>query len=74
MDLLPAGDPAEAVNRWEDPSLHELRAQLRTQLKQVRAAAVPERNNPWPYASRRPPEPTKRGVRGVLHRVGILPS
>ncbi len=65
------GDPAEAVNRWEDPSLHELRAQLRTQLKQVRAAAVPERNNPWPYVRRRAPEP-ERGllarVRGLLRR------
>ncbi len=37
------------------PSLHELRARLRTELKQARAQAVPERNQPWPYASRRPP-------------------
>ncbi|OYN81199.1 sulfatase-like hydrolase/transferase [Mycolicibacterium sphagni] len=49
------GDPIEAINRWTDPELHELRAHLRAQLKQVRADAVPERNNPWPYASRRPP-------------------
>jgi arylsulfatase A-like enzyme len=59
------GDPAEAVNRWEDPSLHELRALLRTQLKQVRAAAVPERNEPWPYVRRQPP--TESG--GLLQRV-----
>lgn len=58
------GDPAEAVNRWEDPALHELRALLRAQLKQVRAAAVPERNNPWPYVSRQAPAPT-----GLLGRV-----
>ena len=50
------GDPTEAVNRWDDPSLHELRTLLRTQLKQVRAAAVPERNEPWPYVRRQPPE------------------
>lgn len=53
-------DPNEAVNRWDDPALHELRQQLRMQLKQVRADAVPERNNPWPYASRRPPTPKRR--------------
>ncbi|WP_179467237.1 sulfatase-like hydrolase/transferase [Mycolicibacterium vinylchloridicum] len=53
-------DPIEAVNRWTDPALHDLRAQLRTQLKQVRAEAVPERNNPWPYAARRAPRPPRR--------------
>lgn len=53
-------DPIEAVNRWTDPALHDLRAQLRTQLKQVRAEAVPERNNPWPYAARRAPTRPRR--------------
>ena len=47
-------DPIEARNRWTDPDLHELRQLLRTQLKQARAEAIPERNQPWPYASRRP--------------------
>lgn len=46
-------DPIEAVNRWGDAELHELRQYLRTQLKQVRATSVPERNVPWPYARRR---------------------
>ncbi len=50
-------DPVEAENRWTDPGLHELRGHLRTRLKQERAASVPERNHPWPYASRRPPSP-----------------
>jgi hypothetical protein len=40
--------------------LHELRARLRMLLKQVRTDAVPERNNPWPYASRRPPRRRRR--------------
>lgn len=53
-------DPAESVNRWSDPGLPELRRQLRTLLKQVRAAAVPERNNPWPYVPRRGPTPQTR--------------
>ncbi|WP_431237860.1 sulfatase-like hydrolase/transferase [Mycolicibacterium aichiense] len=57
-------DPIEAINRWTDPELYELKANLRTQLKQVRADAVPERNNPWPYASRRPPAPRRRRLFG----------
>lgn len=54
------GDPGEAVNRWDDPSLDGVRAALRTQLKQVRAEAVPERNNPWPYVRRRGTQQPKR--------------
>lgn len=57
-------DPIEAVNRWTDPGLDELRAHLRTQLKQVRTDAVPERNNPWPYASRRLPVRKRRRLFG----------
>ncbi len=45
-------DPTEADNRWSDPALHELRKHLRMRLKESRAESVPERNNPWPYASR----------------------
>lgn len=46
-------DPIEADNRWTDPALHELRQRLRMLLKESRATSVPERNAPWPYASRR---------------------
>jgi len=46
-------DPIEAVNRWSEEDLHELRGYLRMKLKSARASSVPERNNPWPYASRR---------------------
>jgi arylsulfatase A-like enzyme len=53
------GDPIEAVNRWADPTLDDVRRFLRTQLKQVRAASVPERHRPWPYADRH--TPAKRG-------------
>ena len=45
-------DPIEAHNRWTDPELYELRQELRAQLKQARTTAIPERNHPWPYASR----------------------
>ncbi|MBX7456281.1 sulfatase-like hydrolase/transferase [Mycolicibacterium sp. 3033] len=48
-------DPDEMRNRWADEDVLELRAYLRTQLKTVRAEAVPERNQPWPYARRQPP-------------------
>lgn len=53
-------DALEACNRWDDPELHDVRAHLRTQLKSVRAESVPERNQPWPYAVRRPPRTPSR--------------
>ncbi|BBZ33007.1 sulfatase-like hydrolase/transferase [Mycolicibacterium confluentis] len=62
-------DPIEAHNRWPDAELHELRQHLRMQLKQVRASAVPERNQPWPYADRRPPTDAPGGP---LHRIRRL--
>ncbi|OBI72725.1 sulfatase-like hydrolase/transferase [Mycobacterium asiaticum] len=55
-------DAVEADNRWADPELHELRTYLRMQLKQARASSVPERNRPWPYATRQPPEGKSQGV------------
>ncbi len=62
-------DPVEAVNRWSDPGLLELRQYLRMQLKQARASSVPERNQPWPYVDRRPPHTSSDGVvRRVLSR------
>ncbi|BBX74408.1 sulfatase-like hydrolase/transferase [Mycobacterium shinjukuense] len=64
-------DPTEAENRWTDPDLHELRQHLRMLLKQRRAASVPERNRPWPYAERQPPTGEREGVIGrVLGRFG----
>ncbi|RUP06013.1 MAG: hydrolase [Mycobacterium sp.] len=62
-------DPVEAQNRWTDPDLHDLRQHLRMQLKQARASAVPERNQPWPYVNRQPPTGESEGlVRRVLGR------
>ncbi|WP_156745745.1 sulfatase-like hydrolase/transferase [Mycobacterium sp. ACS4054] len=65
-------DPIEAINRWTDPDLHALRQHLRTRLKHARAESVPERNRPWPYASRRPSTSRasrlKRLVTAVLGR------
>ena len=65
-------DPIETENRWAEPELHELRQHLRMQLKQQRAASVPERNQPWPYADRQPPVGGSKGmVPRVLRRFGI---
>lgn len=68
-------DAVEAHNRWADPDLHDLRAHLRAQLKHLRAESVPERNQPWPYAQRRPPGPSSRwapmrAVRELLAKPG----
>ena len=47
-------DPVESANRWTDPELAELRDHLRSTLATTRAGSVPDRNDPWPYAERRP--------------------
>lgn len=65
-------DPIETDNRWDDPTLHDVRAHLRMQLKQARASSVPERNRPWPYAERQPPSAESNGVvRRVLGKIGL---
>ncbi len=61
-------DPIEAANRWTDPDLHDLRQHLRMQLKGVRADSVPERNRPWPYASRHPPSRSPSRLGRLLRR------
>ena len=47
-------DPIEAATGGPIRICTSCVQQLRTQLKQARANSVPERNQPWPYASRRP--------------------
>ena len=72
-------DPTEAVNRWADPGLDELRRHLRMCLKQVRANTVPERNNPWPYVPRRPSTAKKTTSGQIIGRIrqrlsGVRPA
>jgi arylsulfatase A-like enzyme len=65
-------DPFEAENHWDERQLHELRQNLRMQLKQQRAASVPERNQPWPYVNRQPPaRAPERLVQRVLRQFGV---
>lgn len=75
-------DPIETDNRWDDPACADVRSHLRTLLKEQRAASVPERNEPWPYAVRAPsagppakiPPPPVRLVRRALQKLGMHPD
>jgi len=75
-------DPIEATNRWTDPDLRELKEHLRMQLKHERASSIPERNEPWPYAERRPtagppaktPPAPARALRRLVQRLGMHPE
>jgi arylsulfatase A-like enzyme/putative intracellular protease/amidase len=75
-------DPIEAHNRWRDETASEVFAHLRTRLKEERASCVPERNQPWEYARRRPaggppakrPPPPARLVRRALQKLGMHPD
>jgi len=75
-------DPSEANNRWTDPAAAAVFALLVDRLAAVRARSVPERNHPWPYASRTPTggppvktvPPPARALRKLLQRVGMHPE
>ena len=74
-------DPVEARNRWTDPALAALRSHLRDVLKAEAARCVPERNRPWPYASRRPGAVSARTppkpalvLRRLVQRLGMHPE
>ena len=57
-------DPVEMVNRANDPAAAEVLEALRVVMKAERHRAVPERNEPWPYAVSRITE---------IDRVPLLP-
>ncbi len=79
-------DPIEEHNRWNDLAADLVVAsvfeRLQEALKQERVRALPERNHPWPYASRRPsgapksktPPPAARGVRKLVQKLGMHPD
>lgn len=72
-------DPVEAVNRTKDASAVAVLAHLRERLVAERDRSVPERNEPWPYAtsaahtSKRPPLPA-RLLRKGIQRLGMHPE
>jgi len=75
-------DPTEAVNRCNDPAAAPVFARLRDELAAERARAVPVRNDPWPYATRRPvggpmtktAPPPARLLRRLLQKAGMHPD
>lgn len=79
-------DPIEAKNRWHDididQAVGDVFHRMRQELKAERARAVPERNEPWPYASRQPiggpmvktAPPPARALRKLVRKLGMHPD
>lgn len=75
-------DPIETTNRWHDAGVLTVFALMTDRLAEERDRCVPQRNQPWPYASRaattgpaakRVPPPA-RALRKVLQRAGMHPD
>ncbi|GJM38483.1 MAG: hypothetical protein DHS20C19_18500 [Acidimicrobiales bacterium] len=73
-------DPAEAINRADDPDASAARHQLEATMTESRNA-VPERNEPWPTAVRPDDGPTAKtppkpalAARRLLQRIGMHPD
>ncbi len=75
-------DPAEAINRWDDPSAAVVLAHLQTRLAEEQRRCIPARHQPWPYAARRSggttvratPPPPARVLRRLVQRLGMHPD
>ena len=76
-------DPIELENESKNPALGEVFNFLKNCLKEESANQVPERNNPWPYARRKPPKeqipmkkppPPARFLRNFLQKIGLHPE
>jgi len=75
-------DAIEARNRWRDDSCQQVFEHLRSRLEAERLRSVPERTNPWPYATRRAeghpvkatPPPPARLLRRLVQRLGMHPE
>ena len=49
-------DPIESLNLWNEPKVKEVFNYMKQRLNQERLYSPSKRNNPWPYAKRKPPE------------------
>jgi arylsulfatase A-like enzyme/putative intracellular protease/amidase len=75
-------DPIEADNRWTDPEAAAVFAFVNERLAAERTRCLPPRNEPWPYARRRPPgaQMSKTPpapallLRRALQRLGMHPD
>lgn len=73
-------DPIEAHNAAYHGTAPKVHTYLIGELATERARAVPERNTPWPYATRREPKTVSqpplpaRLLRSLLKRVGMHPD
>ncbi len=75
-------DPVETDNRWDDPDAAAVFRLLTDRLAAEQTRAVPERNDPWPYATRTPTggprvkraPPPARALRKALRRLGVHPD
>tara|TARA_X000001036_G_scaffold115594_1_gene108811 strand:- start:8078 stop:10654 length:2577 start_codon:yes stop_codon:yes gene_type:complete len=76
-------DPIELENESKNPALGEVFNFLKNCLKEESANQVSERNNPWPYARRKPPKeqipvkkppPPARFLRNFLQKIGLHPE
>ena len=76
------GDPIEAENRASDPDAAAVFELMVRRLAEERTRSVPERNEPWPYATRKGPARPKaatprlpaRVLRSTLQRIGMHPD
>lgn len=75
-------DPAEAINRCDDPSAATVLVHLQGVLADEQRRCIPARNHPWPYAARRSggttvratPPPPARVLRRLVQRLGMHPD
>ena len=76
-------DPIESVNLWKEPKAKVVLDYMKQRLNQERFQSLPKRNNPRPYAKRKPPEAQlagqtppapARGLRALLRKAGMHPE
>ncbi|MEG3585911.1 MAG: DJ-1/PfpI family protein, partial [Actinomycetota bacterium] len=76
-------DPIESINLWNEPKVSDVFEYMKRRLNQERLYSLPKRNNPRPYAKRKPPKAQlagqtppalARGLRALLRKAGMHPE